>query len=88
MHELVKDKNKYLGEAKVIIETFLKNLWERPDLITKILINSNIKDIKETLVSLFFNFYQNILSPYTVEDNFLYIVSVLLKDEILYDKKN
>ena len=32
------------------------------------------------------NFFQNILSPYTVEENLLYIITLLLKDEI--DKIN
>ena len=81
--KLNKNKNEYLGESKFVIEKLLSNLWKRPDLIAKIIINSDVNDVKHTLAHFFcHNFFQNVLSPYTVEENLLYLISLLLKDEI------
>ena len=39
--------------------------------------------MKEYLAPFFGNnFFQNLLSPYTVEENLLYVISLLLKNEI------
>ena len=82
-HELNKNKIEFLGELKFYIEKLLFYLWEKPDLIFTILINSDLMDIKNYLAHLFcHDFFQNALSPYTVEENLLYIFSLLLKDEI------
>ena len=44
---------------------------------------SNIEDVKTYLAHFFCNnFYQNIISPHTVEDNLLYAITVMLKEEI------
>ena len=65
----------------------MQYLWERPDIVSKIIINSNINDVKDFLAPFFCNnFFQNLLSPYTVEENLLYVISMLLKDEV--DKLN
>lgn len=61
----------------------MKYLWESPDIVSKIIINGDKKDIKDNLASFFCNnFFQNILSPYSVEQNLLYVIALLLKDEI------
>ena len=42
LYELVKNPETYLGEIKIMIEIFLKYLWEIPELVAKIIINSDI----------------------------------------------
>ena len=69
------------------ISTLLDNLWDEPYIIYQILSNAHIKDIKNNLASFFANnFYENILSSNYIEDNLMYIISLLLKQEI--DKLN
>ena len=61
----------------------MKYLWEEPYLVAKIIINSSIYDVERILAPLICNnFYQNIISPYTIEENLLYIITIVLKDEI------
>ena len=61
----------------------MNNLWENPDFNAKIMINSDLNEIKDFLAPLICNnFYQNIISPYTIEENLLYIITIVLKDEI------
>lgn len=65
------------------IPKFLFNLWNEPKLVVKLLNNSNIKDVKNHLAPLIANnFYENILSINYVEENFLYILCLLIKEEI------
>ena len=62
---------------------FLKALWDEPKLIAKLLIKSNINDIKNYLAPFFCNnFYQNIISPHTVQDNLLFVITIMIKEEI------
>ena len=62
---------------------FLYSLWDEPDLIAKLLLNSNISDVKNTLAPFIcHNFYQNIISPYSVEENLLFVYTLMLKEEI------
>ena len=61
----------------------MKYLWEEPYLVAKIIINSSIYDVERILAPLICNnFYQNIISPYTIEENLLYVIIIVLKEEI------
>ena len=61
----------------------MKYLWEDPKLVSILLLNSDNKDVKEYLAPFICNyFYNNILSPYNVEENLLYIISIMLTHEI------
>ena len=61
----------------------MENLWKDPKLIATLLINSDKNDVKENLAPFFAdNFYENILSSSYIEDNLLYLISLLLKDEV------
>ena len=72
-----------LRDLNNYIPKFLLYLWDEPKLIVKLLQNSNIKDIRNHLAPLITNnFYENILSVNYIEENFLYILCLLLKDEI------
>jgi hypothetical protein len=80
---LVDEPESYLLDLNMYIPKFLTFLWEKPKVVSLLLLNSDNKNVKEVLAPLFCNnFYQNILSPYTVEENLLYIISLLLIDEI------
>ena len=73
----------YLEDLNLYIKKFLKSIWEDPFFVSELLINSNISDIKENLASFFVNnFYENILSSYYIEDNLMYVLTLILKNEI------
>lgn len=76
-------QKEYLRDLNNYIPKFLLYLWDEPKLIVKLLQNSNIKDIRNHLAPLITNnFYENILSVNYIEENFLYILCLLLKEEI------
>ena len=79
---LCEDKS-FLGNLNNYVPKFLKYLWENPSFVAKILMNSEIQDTKEILAPFISNnFYENILSPNYIEDYLMYILCILLKDEI------
>ena len=82
-YNLITNKTRYLKELNLFIEKFIIYLWDNPLLIAKILINSNKIDVKYHLAPLITNyFYENILSNNHIEDQLLYIISILLENEI------
>ena len=65
------------------LQNFFQLLWEIPELTADIIKNCDINDIKDNLANLFVNnFYQNILSNNYIEINLLYLLTLLIKDEI------
>ena len=84
-YELIDDlsKSEILDDLNVYIPLFMETLWKQPNIVSKILLNANNKDMSEHL-SYFFchNFYENILSPNYIEYNLLYLITLMLKDEI------
>ena len=65
------------------IPTFFDLLWSDPKLVADILKYCDVKDIKGNLAKLFINnFYKNILSNNYVENNLLFVLASLIKDEI------
>ena len=80
---LVEEPESYLLDLNTYIPKFLTYLWELPKVVSLLLLNSDINNVKKILAPLFCNnFYQNVLSPYTVEENLLYVISLMLMDEI------
>ena len=65
-YELIDDlsKSEILDDLNVYLPLFMETLWKQPNIVSKILLNANNKDMSEHL-SYFFchNFYENILSP-------------------------
>ena len=60
----------------------MEQLWEEPKFISALLINSNKEDVKNYLADFFVdNFYENILSSNCIENNLLYLITLLLKEE-------
>ena len=79
-----------IGELNSYIPNFMFSLWKQPKIIAKLLLSSNSKEMKDNLSSLFCNnFYENILSPNYIEHNLLFLITLLLKEEIynFSDKK-
>ena len=67
----------------VLFSRILRNFWESPQLAAKLLLIANYEDVKNYLAHLVVNnFYENILSPNDKEYHLLYVITVLLKDEI------
>ena len=58
-------------------------LWEDPKLVAYLLSSADKSDIRENLALLISsNFYDNILSPNYIDDHLLYVLGLLLKEEI------
>ena len=67
---------------KIYITSFFKLLWEYPELIYEIISNTDIGIIKNNLSSfLINNFYTDYLSGSFIENNLLYVIALLLKNE-------
>ena len=77
------DQEKYFGEVFTYIPTFMNTLWESPKIVADILKKSDKNDLKNNIAPFIAsNFYENILSSNYIEDQLLYIICLLLKDEI------
>ena len=84
-YELVADLSKSLdiGELNSYLPNFTLYLWRNPQIICKLLLCANAKDIKDHLSNFFCNnFFENILSPNYIEHNLLYLIYFLLNEEI------
>ena len=85
-YELIDIKNEegeILKELNIYVVKLMTYLWEQPKLIANILSTADKTDITEYLAPLIANnFYENILSPNYIEDNLLYVLTLLLKEEI------
>ena len=91
-YQLLSDKDeqeKYLGEIYTYVPLFMNYLWENPKIISFLLNNSKKDDVKKYLAPLIVNnFYENILSSNYIEDHLLYVIGLLLKNEIDNDLNN
>ena len=68
---------------KVFMNSFLKGLWNHPEAMYYILINSDDNIVKTNLAPFIVNnFYCNYLSGNYMENNLLYIITLMLNDEI------
>ena len=81
--DLKNEEGELLKELNVYIVKLMTYLWDQPKLIANLLLSAKKNDIKENLAPLIANnFYENILSSDYIEDNLLYILSLLLQKEI------
>ena len=65
------------------VSSFLNKLWNSPEITHNILLNSDIEIVKTNLAPFICNnFYCNYLSGNYMENNLLYIITKMLKDEI------
>ena len=81
--ELMENNNVYLKDLNNYIPKLLTYLWEDPKLMSTLLLNSNIEDIKRT-ISYFVtnNFYENILSFNSLQENLMFVLTILCKKEV------
>jgi len=86
------DKTNILEDLNIYFPYLMFSLWENPKIIALILRNADINDVKNYLANFIVNnFYENILSPYFIEDNLIYVLTLLLDEEInslLYIKQH
>ncbi len=77
------DQEKFFGDIYTYVPLFMCHLWENPKIVAKLLINSKKEDLKSNIAPLIVNnFYENILSSSYIEDYLLYVIGIVLKDEI------
>ena len=82
-YELVNDIFRFLDIPIHFIKYIMNYLVNKPELVVTIIKNSNIEILKEQLAPFFVNnFYENILSNCSIENNLIYILTLLLDDEI------
>ena len=80
---LIKKNYDYLQEINIYVENLLNYLWEDPKLVADLLMISDKEDTKKYLAPLICNnFYENILSSNFIEDHLMYIIYLLLYNEI------
>ena len=80
---LVEDNYNYLKDLDRYIIDFLNYLWNEPKILANLLIKANIEETKTYLAPLICNnFYENILSHNYIQDPLIYIIYLLLKNEI------
>ena len=82
-YELVNDNLHFLGDLYLYITKLMNYLPKKPKIIATIIQHSNIEILREQLAPFFINnFYENILSNDSIENNLIYILTLLLEDEI------
>ena len=76
-------------DNKMYITTFLGALWEYPELIYEIIKNSEPNIVKKEISSFIINnFYTDYLSGNFLENNLLYVIALLLKNEFEKNENN
>ena len=79
----IKDKSNIIGDLKLYLPYLMNALWENPKIMALILQNADINDVKDYLADFIVNnFYENILSPNFIEENLIYVLTLLLNEEI------
>ena len=77
------EQHKYFKDTYTYLPKLMEFLWDQPKIVAKLLSLSDKEDVKNNLAPFFANnFYENILSSVYIEDNLMYIISLLLIDEI------
>ena len=86
IYNLVSDEskqNEILGNINTYIPDFMHQLWENPKSIATILLNSDKNDIKDNLAHfIVHNLYDNLSSLNHKDEQLIYIMALLLKEEI------
>ena len=81
--ELCENEGEILLDLNTYIPNLMNRLWEQPKLVVSIIQHAKLNDLKNHLAPFFTNnFYENILSSHYIEDNLMYILSLLIKSEI------
>ena len=82
-YQFIENNKEYLKDLYLYIPKLLDYLWQNPSIIAKLLINSDINDVISYIAPLICNdFYENLLSPNYIEEQLIYIIYILLENEI------
>ena len=77
------ERSKIFQSMNMFIKSFLKNLWDNPESIVTILLEADRNDVQNNLAHFVTNYlYENVVSSGGHEDQLLYIITLLLKEEI------
>ena len=83
VYKLVEEQSELLRDLNTYLPKFMHYLWDQHKIVASIIKNCEISILKEYLAPFFANnFYENILSSYYIEDNLMYVLTLLLEDEI------
>ena len=83
LYDLKNEEGEILKELNIYVAKLMTYLWEDPKLVVNLLSTGEKNDVRENLAPLIVNnFYENILSSNYIEDNLLYVFTLLLKQEI------
>ena len=81
--ELCQNEGDTLRDLNTYVPNLMNRLWEQPKVVVSVIQHAQINDLKNHLAPFFANnFYENILSSYYIEDNLMYVLSLLIKSEI------
>ena len=76
------EQNKILGNINIYIPKFMHELWQNPLSISNIILKSDKDSSKKLAHFIVHNFYDNTSSLNHRDEQLIYIVSLLLKQEI------
>jgi len=80
---LVKNNYDYLSELNTFIPKLLSYLWDDPKLVANLLLHADPTDTKKYLAPLICNnYFENILSSNYIEEPLIYVIYLLLDEEI------
>ena len=86
VYNLITEKekeNEILGNFIMYIPKLIDELWKSPKSIATILLNSEKKDIRQYLANFIVNDFYYYISPLNYkEEQLIYVISILLKNEI------
>ena len=81
--ELVERPESFLEDLNFYFPDFLFYLWSKPKIMAMLLKNTDLNEVKNHFAPLVVNnFYENIISPNFIEENLIYILTLLLEEEI------
>ena len=81
--EICDKEGDILRDLNTYIPNLMNRLWEQPKIVVSVIEHAKKEELKKHLAPLFANnFYENILSSYYIEDNLMYVLTLLIQNEI------
>ena len=81
--ELCQKEGEILRDLNTYIPNLMNRLWEQPKIVVSVIEHASFDHLKNHLAPFFANnFYENILSSYYIEDNLMYVLTLLIQSEI------
>ena len=79
----INERNLFLSQINIYIQPFLSSIWDNPKSLATILSVADKNDIKNNLAHFVtHNLYENIISSNGKDEQLMYIITLLLKEEI------